>query len=53
MADYLMRDDAPLSDAEWEKLDERVASVASKRLVGRRVLPVHGPLGADVSRGLI
>jgi uncharacterized linocin/CFP29 family protein len=48
MSDYLMRDDAPFSDEEWEKLDELVVNVARKRLVGRRFIQLTGPLGAGV-----
>jgi uncharacterized linocin/CFP29 family protein len=48
MSDYLMRDDAPFSDEEWEKLDELVVNVARKLLVGRRFIQLTGPLGAGV-----
>jgi len=46
MADYLMRDDAPLSASEWQQLDELVVSVARQLLVGRRFVSLTGPLGA-------
>jgi len=45
MADYLMRDDAPLSESEWQKLDKTVVTVASQILVGRRVINLAGPFG--------
>jgi uncharacterized linocin/CFP29 family protein len=48
MSDYLMRDDAPLSDEEWAKLDELVVDVARKLLVGRRFIHLTGPLGVGV-----
>lgn len=48
MASYLGRDAAPLSEEQWEQLDEVVVSTARKLLVGRRVLPLFGPLGAGV-----
>ncbi|HPC45309.1 MAG TPA: family 1 encapsulin nanocompartment shell protein [Candidatus Latescibacteria bacterium] len=48
MADYLLRENAPLTEQEWAKVDELVTSVASRLLVGRRVLPLFGPLGAGV-----
>jgi uncharacterized linocin/CFP29 family protein len=48
MSDYLMRDYAPFSDEEWEKLDELVVGVARKLLVGRRFIQLTGPLGAGV-----
>jgi uncharacterized linocin/CFP29 family protein len=45
MSDYLMRDDAPLTDGEWERIDSTVVHVARQYLVGRRVLDLKGPLG--------
>jgi len=48
MSDYLMRDEAPLSAEEWSNLDELVVGVARKLLVGRRFIPLTGPLGVGV-----
>ncbi len=48
MADYLMREDAPLSEHEWEHLDKLVVGIAKRQLVARRILPLFGPLGAAV-----
>ncbi len=45
MDEYLMREDAPLSPEEWAYLDEAVVQAAKKILVGRRFLPLFGPLG--------
>ena len=45
MADYLMRDDAPLAEGEWERLDDVVVSVARGLLVGRRFIELAGPFG--------
>ena len=45
MSDYLMRDDAPLTKQEWERLDETVISAARRVLVGRRFISLAGPLG--------
>lgn len=45
MTDYLMRDDAPLSENEWQKLDTTVTAVASQMMVGRRVIRLAGPFG--------
>mgnify|MGYP005833297917 CR=1 FL=1 len=45
MDDFLMRDDAPLTTEEWARLDDVVVAAAKKLLVGRRVIPVHGPVG--------
>lgn len=46
--DILARDDAPLSAEQWAELDEIVVGVARKYLVGRRLLPIFGPLGAGM-----
>lgn len=46
--DILARDDAPLSAEQWAELDEIVVGVARKYLVGRRLLPLFGPLGAGM-----
>ena len=45
MMDYLMRDDAPLTQEEWERLDEVVVSMARRLLVGRRFIDLTGPMG--------
>ncbi|MCX7597616.1 MAG: bacteriocin family protein [Armatimonadetes bacterium] len=49
MASYLGRDAAPLSEEQWEQLEEVVVNTARNLLVGRRVLPLFGPLGAGVT----
>jgi uncharacterized linocin/CFP29 family protein len=49
MADYLARGAAPLSAEQWEQLDEVVVKTARSVLVGRRVVPLFGPLGAGVA----
>jgi uncharacterized linocin/CFP29 family protein len=46
MSDYLMRGDAPLSEAEWAALDSVVVKTAKTLLVGRRFIELTGPLGA-------
>jgi len=38
----------PLNDQEWESINNIVIEVARKRLVGRRVVDLHGPLGPGV-----
>lgn len=48
MDDYLMRNEAPLTAEEWDRLDELVVQAARKMLVGRRFLPLCGPLGAGM-----
>lgn len=48
MSDYLLRDDAPLSAEVWKQIDVMVANVVTRNLVGRRVVPLVGPLGWGV-----
>lgn len=48
MADFLMRDQAPLTAQQWDALDQTVTEVARRILVGRRFITVAGPLGAGV-----
>jgi uncharacterized linocin/CFP29 family protein len=38
----------PLSDQEWESIKQTVIEVARKRLIGRRIVDLHGPLGPGV-----
>jgi uncharacterized linocin/CFP29 family protein len=38
----------PLNDQEWENIKSVVIEVARKRLVGRRIVDLHGPLGPGV-----
>ncbi|MNS51759.1 Maritimacin [compost metagenome] len=46
MYDFLDRGAAPLRDEDWQQIDTIVVEVARRQLVGRRVIPVFGPLGA-------
>lgn len=48
MVEELLRADNPLSDAEWNRLQEVVVKVARRRLVGRRFIDLYGPLGPGV-----
>lgn len=43
--DFLAREDAPLTEQEWERIDGAVMKAARANLVGRRFLSLHGPLG--------
>ena len=45
MNDYLLRDAAPLTEDEWEHLDEVAVATARQFLVGRRFLELAGPFG--------
>ena len=47
--DYLARDDAPFSEELWKQIDGAVVSGAKETLVGRRFLPLYGPLGPGVA----
>lgn len=46
--DYLMREDAPLTAAEWARLDGVVTETARRALVARRFIPLAGPFGPGV-----
>jgi uncharacterized linocin/CFP29 family protein len=48
VADYLLRDQAPLDTAEWAALDQAVIRTAQSVLVGRRFINLVGPFGAGV-----
>jgi uncharacterized linocin/CFP29 family protein len=48
MADYLLRDQSPLTEEQWQTIDRVVTSVAQRQLVGRRFIPLFGPLGPGV-----
>ena len=48
MSDYLMRDAAPIGDEGRAIIDEMVVTVLKKNLVGRRLVPMVGPLGWGV-----
>lgn len=45
---FLDRDSVPLSAAQWHDIDRTVWDSARQALVGRRFIPVFGPLGAGV-----
>ncbi len=46
--DYLMRDDAPLTDSQWAEIDAKVIAAAKAVLTGRRFLDIYGPLGSGI-----
>lgn len=46
--DFLLRDDAPFSDELWKRIDDTVVNKAREQLVGRKFIPVYGPLGAGI-----
>ncbi len=45
MEAFLGRGEAPLSGEQWEILEQAVVETAKRALVGRRFLPLYGPLG--------
>lgn len=51
--DYLSRESAPFSQALWNRIDSTVVKTATNTLVGRRFLPLYGPLGAGASTAII
>ena len=48
MADYLMREQAPLTSEQFGIIDQVVNDVARRTLVGRRFIPIFGPIGVGV-----
>lgn len=42
---YLAREDAPFGSDMWSMLDNVMIEAAKRRLAGRRLLPIEGPLG--------
>lgn len=44
----LNRSEAPINNEEWEALNQTVTQVARRQLVGRRFLPLFGPMGSGV-----
>jgi uncharacterized linocin/CFP29 family protein len=48
MSSYLMREMAPFDEAAWAKIDGMVVQVVKNILVGRKFIPLVGPLGWGV-----
>jgi uncharacterized linocin/CFP29 family protein len=48
MADYLQRDQAPLTNGQWAALDAAAVAAARAMLVGRRFLSLVGPFGPGI-----
>lgn len=48
MPDFMSREGSPLTEGEWKAIDEAVEGAARAALVGRRFLPLAGPLGAGL-----
>ncbi|GAB6064984.1 family 1 encapsulin nanocompartment shell protein [Aquifex pyrophilus] len=44
--EFLQREQAPLTADEWEQIDKTVYEVARNTLIGRKFIPVVGPIGA-------
>lgn len=44
--EYLERGE-PFTDTIWERIDKTVIDAVKSQLVGRKFLPLHGPLGPD------
>lgn len=45
---FLQRDSVPLTEEQWRQLDRVVIETARGSLVGRRFIPLYGPLGPGV-----
>src|SRR5437764_14523568 len=45
MADFLGRDQSPLTPSQWDSFDDVVVRIARRALVGRRFIPLFGPVG--------
>lgn len=45
MLDFLSRNDAPFSAELWAEMDTAAVEAARRALVGRRFMPLYGPLG--------
>ncbi len=48
LSENLLRDDAPLTNDEWNLVDQIVVKVARGRLVDRKFISIFGPLGAGL-----
>lgn len=48
MAEYLQRDQAPLTSGQWSTLDAAAITTARSSLVGRRFISLVGPFGPGV-----
>lgn len=48
MIDLLARNESPLTDSEWQAIDNVVVQSARRQLVARRFIQVFGPLGAGI-----
>ncbi|MBX5490672.1 MAG: bacteriocin family protein [Chloroflexi bacterium] len=48
MVDFLQREQAPLTEDQWNRIDSAVEETGRRALVGRRIVPVLGPLGPGV-----
>ncbi|ACN98568.1 linocin_M18 bacteriocin protein [Sulfurihydrogenibium azorense Az-Fu1] len=46
--EFLKREEAPLTAADWERLDKIVIETVKKNLVGRRFIELSGPYDAGV-----
>ncbi|MFZ5969327.1 MAG: family 1 encapsulin nanocompartment shell protein [Bacillota bacterium] len=46
--EYLLRNDSLFTNDMWNSIDELVVRVAKEQLIGRRFIPIFGPLGPGV-----
>lgn len=45
---FLQRDTVPLTAEQWRQIDNAVIQTAKSSLIGRRFIPIYGPLGPGV-----
>lgn len=46
--EFLLRDDAPFAQGQWDSIDNLVIKTAKQVLTGRKFINIYGPLGAGV-----
>lgn len=46
--EFLLRDDAPFSEEQWNRIDEIVVKTARQILTARKFINIYGPLGVGV-----
>jgi Uncharacterized protein, linocin/CFP29 homolog len=43
---FLLRNDSPFTNEQWNTIDEMVVKTARQKLTGRKFIPIFGPLGS-------
>lgn len=50
MSDFLNRQASPLSDEQWNSFENAIISSPREQIVGRRFVPLVGPLGPGIQQ---